>query len=423
MKSADKSKEKKSKEMKTKDVSSESGDYLGIGNGGDDTAIHGSYSCEGLQDISIEVYVAHGQVEITMKGPQGEWFAFGFGSYRMEGTYAIIAGDNCVNDYILSKGTEYGDQSDNKVAESPLTILSDESDGFYRTIKIQRPRDHPDTFSFPSDVGEVPIISAKAAYNMHKLSYHGNNRTPDRLKLQRVAGGSSGGGGDYEHYTLPPSRKPTPRPTQRPTFPPPTKKPTARPTHKPTPRPTMRPTPKPTPRPPTKPPTTPWPTPKPTHSSCCIPKPEQGQDGYQHAARHHDHPMTCDDASYSRTICEKLLNSKGLYRCDWHQGPECYAQEAAALEQNKIEAEQWEKETQIRLEKEENEKKIYEKAERERLEREQLEAEQWQKEMEEGEREMARIEEERRIEDELWEKQQRKEEERRIEDELWEKQQ
>merc|ERR1711874_573126 len=88
--------------------------------------------------------------------------------------------------------------------------------------------------------------------------------------------------------------------------------------------------------------------------------------------------------------------------------------EAAALEQNKIEAEQWEKETQIRLEKEENEKKIYEKSERERLEREQLEAEQWQKEMEEGEREMARIEEERRIEDELWEKQQRKEEEERL---------
>merc|ERR1719334_1679866 len=151
MKSADKSKEKKSKEMKTKDVSSESGDYLGIGNGGDDTAIHGSYSCEGLQDISIEVYVAHGQVEITMKGPQGEWFAFGFGSYRMEGTYAIIAGDNCVNDYILSKSTVNGDQSDNKIdaSVSPITVISDESDGFYRTIRIQRPRDHPDTFSFP----------------------------------------------------------------------------------------------------------------------------------------------------------------------------------------------------------------------------------------------------------------------------------
>ena len=112
-----------------------------------------------------------------MKGPQGEWFAFGFGSFRMEGTYAIIAGDNCVNDYILSKGTEYGDQSDNKVAESPLTIVSDESDGFYRTIKIQRPRDHPDTFSFPSDVGEIPIISAKAAFKAHEVSYHGNNRT------------------------------------------------------------------------------------------------------------------------------------------------------------------------------------------------------------------------------------------------------
>jgi len=75
IKSADKSKDKKSKdkstekskEKKTKDVSSESGDYLGIGNGGDDSAIHGSYSCEGLQDISIEVYVAHGQVIVIQR--------------------------------------------------------------------------------------------------------------------------------------------------------------------------------------------------------------------------------------------------------------------------------------------------------------------------------------------------------------------
>ena len=122
-----------------------------------------------------------------------------------------------------------------------------------------------------------------------------NVYTADRLLLKRVAGsGSSGnGGGDYEHYTMPPSKKPTYRPTQKPTFPPPTPKPTARPTYKPPPRPTLRPTNRPTPRPPTKPPTTSWPTPKPTHASCCIPKPEQGQDGYPHGARHHEHHMTC----------------------------------------------------------------------------------------------------------------------------------
>jgi len=392
----------------SKELASDSGDYLG--SGPEDDAIHGSFVCNGLQDLSIEVYVAHGQVEITMTGPQGEWFAFGFGSFRMEGTYAIIAGEDCVADYILSKGTVGGDQADRKIADSPLTVLSDDTDGFFRTIKLQRPRDHPETFSFPSNVGDLPIISAKAAYREHRVAYHGNNRSPFRMQMQRIGGsGGSGGGGDYGNYTPQPTR----RPTDRPTLPPPTKKPTARPTYKPTARPTLRPTAKPTPRTPTKPPTTLWPTAKPTHASCCIPKPEQGQDGYQHAARHHDHPMTCDDASYSRTICEKLLNAQGSFRCDWHQGPECYAQEAAALEQNKLEAAQWEKETTRRLELEEAERRAFEEAERKRVEQEALEVAAWLKEKEEGERKMAQIVEERRIEDEQWEEAVRKEAEER----------
>lgn len=123
--------------------------------------------------------------------------------------------------------------------------------------------------------------------------------------------------------------------------------------------------------------------------------------------------MTCDDASYSRTICEKLLNAQGNFRCDWHQGPECYAQEAAALEQNKLEAAQWEKETTRRLELEEAERKAFEEAERKRVEQEALEVAAWLKEKEEGERKMAQIVEERRIEDEQWEEAVRKEAEER----------
>lgn len=373
-------------------VAPQSGDYLG--GGPDDDALHGSFRCDGLQDISIEVFVAHGQVELTMVGPQGEWFAFGFGSFRMEGTYAIIAGDECVADYLLSKGTVAGDQSDNKIADSPLTVLSDESDGFYRTIKVQRPREHPATFSFPSNIGELPIISAKAAYKEHRVAYHGNNRSPQRLQLQRV-----GGGGDYGHYTPIPTRHP---PTPRP----PTPRPTARPTYKPTVRPTMRPTKKPTaPWPTPRPPTPRRPTPSPTHAVCCIAKPGTGENGYSHAARHHQHPMTCDDASYSRAICEKLLNSAGNYRCDWHQGPECVAQEAAALERNKAEAAQFEKEEKERLEREEKERAEWEMAEKERLEREQKEEAEWLSEFEAGKRRMDQIEEERRIEDEQWKQQ------------------
>lgn len=185
-----------SQEHRGKDLQTDDEGYLG-GGGVDDDALHASYGCHELQDISIEIYVAHGQVEMTLKGPQGEWFGFGFGSFRMEGTYAIIADGSGVADYFLSKGTVTGDQSDTKidVTTSCLTILSDESDGFYRTIRIQRPRDHPDTFSFPSNVGNYPIISAKAAHNTHEMSYHGQNRRTDHFDFSRVGNYAHSGSG------------------------------------------------------------------------------------------------------------------------------------------------------------------------------------------------------------------------------------
>merc|ERR1719334_1784161 len=362
MKSADKSKEKKSKEMKTKDVSSENGNYLGNGLGGDDDAIHGSYGCEELQDVSIEVYVAHGQVEITMKGPQGEWFGFGFGSYRMEGTYAIIAGEDCVSDYILSKSTVNGDQSDNKIdaSVSPITVISDESDGFYRTIRIQRPRDHPDTFSFPSNIGDYPIISAKAAYQTHRVAYHGNNRRPDRIKFQRVYQHAQSSE-SYDHSsessepvysssseettTTTTTRAPTKKPTTRPTTAWPTERPTSKPTYKPTSK-----------------PTTPRPTARPTSAHCCVPAPGQGVNGYQHAGRNHENPLKCTDVD-DQPNCKRLMNSRGEFRCEWASGSEyCAYQEMEAQMRDAAAAAEYEEQQRQR--------QITERQERERYEAE-----------------------------------------------------
>jgi len=350
------------------------GAYLGNGLGGDDDAIHGSYGCEELQDVSVEVYVAHGQVEITMKGPQGEWFGFGFGSYRMEGTYAIIAGEDCVSDYILSKATTKGDQSDNKIddAVSPITVISDESDGFYRTIRIQRPRDHPDTFSFPSNIGNYPIISAKAAYQTHRVAYHGNNRRPDRIQFNRVyqhietstdapADSSSeetGYSTNEPKITASPTttttttstttKAPTTKPTTRPTTAWPTEKPTSKPTYKPTSK-----------------PTTLWPTPKPTSAECCVPAPGQGSSGYQHAARNHENPLKCTDVT-EQDGCERLMNSRGEFRCDWASGSEfcAYQENEAQLRDAAAHAEYVEEQRQKQL-KEKKEREDYEKAQME----------------------------------------------------------
>lgn len=129
-------------------------------------------------------------------------------------------------------------------------------------------------------------------------------------------------------------------------------------------------------------------------------KPTQGENGYPHAKRGHDHPITCDEASYSRATCEKLINAAGDFRCDWHMGAECIVQEAAALEQNKIEAAAWQKEVQQRMDAQAKELAKWEKEEEARLAQEQLEVVAYLQEKEEGERIMRQIEEERRIEEE-----------------------
>ena len=204
----------------------------------------------------------------------------------MEGTYAIIAGEDCVSDYILSKSTTAGDQSDNKIdaSVSPIEVVSDESGGFYRTIRIQRPRDHPDTFFFHSNIGDYPIISAKAAYQTHRVAYHGNNR-------QRMLS-----------FHFPPSPRNSAYSADRISF-----KPTAKPI-------------------------TSWPTAKPTSASCCIAAPNQGASGYQHAGRNQENPLKCTDVE-AQGDCERLMNSRGEFRCEWASGDEfcAYQQQQAQL--------------------------------------------------------------------------------------------
>jgi len=219
-------------------------------------------------------------------------------------------------------------------------VISDESDGFYRTIRIQRPRDHPETFSFPSNIGDYPIISAKAAYQTHRVAYHGNNRRPDRIKFKRVYQHAQSSE-SYDHSesesteeqqysesseetTTTTTRAPTSKPTLRPTTAWPTERPTSKPTYKPTSR-----------------PTTPAPTGRPTSASCCVPAPGQGVNGYQHAGRNHENPLKCTDVD-EQDQCERLMNSRGEYRCDWASGSEfCAYQEMEAQMRDAAAAEEY----------------------------------------------------------------------------------
>lgn len=136
----------------------------------------------GTQELSV--LISRTDVTITMVGwSTGGWFGFGFGQNTMEGAYAIVCEgaifNTEVNEYRLSKFSE--NQQENKV-DSGLKVISDVTDGLYRTVVMQRPRES-DVYTFPQEVGgKIPMIAAKANYYEPFIAYHGATR--DQLEMR-----------------------------------------------------------------------------------------------------------------------------------------------------------------------------------------------------------------------------------------------
>ena len=120
-------------------------------------------------DHSVSIVIEGDDVIITLKGRSDSWFGFGFDSSTMEGTYAIIASDEGVKEYLLRKMTL--DQSENEVIPNGIRVHKDEVIGEHRIVEVSRPR-NLDHFAFPEEQRTISIIYAKGS-GPQQLGYHG----------------------------------------------------------------------------------------------------------------------------------------------------------------------------------------------------------------------------------------------------------
>merc|ERR1719491_1689074 len=104
----------------------------------------------------------------------------------MEGTYAIVASNDSVREFVLSKWSD--DQSENEVF-SGLSVLEDTSDSMSRKVTLTRPR-VADAYSFPFDASgetqsfEIEMITAMSSSEEAMLAYHGQQRSAyERMEL------------------------------------------------------------------------------------------------------------------------------------------------------------------------------------------------------------------------------------------------
>jgi len=173
----------------------------------------------GMQEV--QVCVTEENVNIEMTGMDMGWFGFGFGSSRMDDAYSIVAWKDTdgndvelkVDEYILSK-PDYEDCSDEsncggdrclsgkddkKFCENTqtklinaLTVIDDTSNGFLRTVRLQRPRSNDGPFEFGNSNDnelEIDMISASADYYENQLAYHGSNYAGnEQITLKRKNG-------------------------------------------------------------------------------------------------------------------------------------------------------------------------------------------------------------------------------------------
>merc|ERR1719193_1120158 len=122
-------------------------------------------------------------MEIEMKGPADRWISFGFGSDKMQETYAIIVAGDSITEHTLDWGSN--NQEDTLLRPKPLiSVQSDVTEGDYRTVTVQRsPTD--DDINF--EAGNLQIISATAdphGSSYDPCSYHGRtHRASDVVEL------------------------------------------------------------------------------------------------------------------------------------------------------------------------------------------------------------------------------------------------
>ena len=119
----------------------------------------------------VSLHIDGKNMEIVMKGPADSWFSFGFGSDKMQDTYAIIVAGDSITEHILDmKSTS---QADTTTPRAMITVNSDKTEGDYRTVSVSR---SSTTVNNMFETGSLQIISATAdphGSSYESCSYHG----------------------------------------------------------------------------------------------------------------------------------------------------------------------------------------------------------------------------------------------------------
>lgn len=127
--------------------------------GSDDTQLIGQISLSMSRNTEID------HMQIVMSGPDSAWFAYGFGSTSMAGTYAIVSVDSSVNgteEYILATHNISSMilSADNSWISEPTVSVADG----VRTVTLIRPYSTDETYDFTAFMSatdnSLGIISA-----------------------------------------------------------------------------------------------------------------------------------------------------------------------------------------------------------------------------------------------------------------------
>lgn len=106
--------------------------------------------------IALEVDSEKSMVTITMSGPVEQWYAFGFGSKIMKGTYAIAISDRGIEERFLDGRNE------GEVLDKSITVLSDVTANGIRTVVVKRliKGKGEKYFNFPRKAAALNLIYA-----------------------------------------------------------------------------------------------------------------------------------------------------------------------------------------------------------------------------------------------------------------------
>lgn len=117
-------------------------------------------------EISIRVDVAQNSVSIEFTGPDGVYFAYGFGSSRMSGTYTLLSQGTNITERKLGNHNA-GSALGNSFITNSYTVNAGVGTAIVTRARVGQSADY---FTFPDSPGTITVIWARG--NSNSFNYH-----------------------------------------------------------------------------------------------------------------------------------------------------------------------------------------------------------------------------------------------------------